>query len=186
MAHAFAPIETDRLILRRFRPEDVVAFHAYRADPEIARYQGWSDYTIEDARTFVETQSQQMPGALGVGAQIAVETKATSALIGDLFLFTPEEEPRRAQIGYTLQRASQGRGYATEAVRALLGYVFGPLDKHRVTAVTDTENARSVALLERIGMRREAHFVEIVWERDHWCDEYVYAMLQREWRETAR
>lgn len=182
----FQPIDTARLRLRLFCREDVVPFHAYRADPTVAKYQGWSDYTIEEAREFVERQSQQVPGRLGVGAQIAIEQRSSGAMIGDVFLYTPEDEAHRAQIGYTLQPKAQGRGYATEAVRALLHYVFETLEKNRVTAATDAENERSIALLERVGMRREAHFVETVWERGQWCDEFIYAMLRREWLASGR
>ncbi len=179
----FEPLETDRLLLRRFEARDVEALHAYRADPEVARFQGWAlDYGRAEAEAFVAEQAEIEPGALGVGAQIAIELKATGVLIGDLFLWTPEKEPRQAKFGYTLARAAWGHGYATEAVRGLLGYVFDTLGKQRVTALTDTRNERSIALLERIGMRREAHLVESWFHRDRWTSEYAYALLQREWR----
>ena len=169
------------MILRRFRAEDLHAFHAYRADPEVARFQGWSDFTLDDATRFIETQAGLVPGALGVGAQIAVVSKASGEMIGDVFLATPEDDSQQARIGYTFARQHQGRGLATEAVRTLLDYVFRVLDKRRVTATTFASNERSVALLERIGMRREAHHVQSALLEEAWADEYVYALLRHEW-----
>jgi len=180
-AQEFTPLESERLLLRRFKPADLEPFHAYRSDPAVAKYQGWGEFTLEDARRFVDDQLGRNPGELGQGAQIAIELQASGAMIGDVYLNTPADEPRQAQIGYSLATRYQGAGYATEAVRRLLDYVFGPLDKHRVTAVTDTENVRSIALLERIGLRREAHFIQNYWFKGKWSDEYVYAILQSEW-----
>ncbi len=183
MPPTFAPIHTERLLLRRFEARDVEPFHAYRADPDVARFQGWSlDYSREDAEAFVAEQSAVEIGSPGVGAQIAIESKATGTLIGDLFLFVWERNPQDAKFGYSIARASWGKGYATEAVLGLLGYLFDTCGMHRLTAITDTQNERSVALLERIGMRREAHHLESWHHRDRWTDEYVYALLQREWR----
>ena len=182
MADAFEPLETERLILRRFEARDLEPFLAYRQDRDVAWFQGWSlDFTRQDAEAFIEEQSRVEPGALGTGAQIAIERKATGALVGDLFLWTPENQPKQAKIGYTLARGAWGEGLATEAVLGLLGWVFGTLGKHRVTAQTDTENERSIALLERVGMRREGHLRESWFHRERWTDEYVYALLVHEW-----
>ena len=84
-------------------------------------------------------------------------------------------------MGFTLAPAHQGRGYATEALRGLLGYAFGTLGLHRVVAVTDALNAPAAALLERVGMRREAHFHENVFFKGAWGSEFVFAMLDHEW-----
>ena len=182
MAHTFDAIETERLRLRPFVSEDLDTFHAYRADPAVAQFQGWEDFTREDARAFLDQQLALTPGTPGTGAQIAIERKADASMVGDVFFYRPDDEPPRAQIGYTLQREAWGHGYASEAVRGLLGYAFDVLALHRVTALTDVENERSIALLERVGMRREAHFVENEWCKGRWCSEFVYAMLRREWR----
>ena len=103
-------------------------------------------------------------------------------LIGDCGLHTLADRPGQAEIGFTLALEQQGKGYATEAVNCLLDYVFGTLEKHRVIAVTDTRNGPASRLLERVGMRREGHFIENVWFKGEWGDEYQYAMLEREWR----
>ena len=78
-------------------------------------------------------------------------------------------------------RAYQGQGFATEAVSCLLNYAFLTFDLHRIIAITDCENEASVALLERLGMRREGHFLKNVWFKGKWGDEYLYAILKEEW-----
>lgn len=121
------------------------------------------------------------PGVPGEWFQFAIESEETGALIGDCALRVDEREPYRAEIGFTLAREYQGRGLASEAVSRLLDYAFDVLGLHRVVAIADCRNAPSVALLERLGLRREGHFVENVWFKGGWADEYLYAVLKDEW-----
>lgn len=183
MARLWTIPETPRLRLRPFEPDDAPGLHAYRSDPEVARYQGFdASFSLEDARRLIEGQVGEVPGAPGANAQIALEAKDTGALVGDLYLGTAGADPKQAQLGFTLAPAHQGRGLATEAVTALLDHAFGTLGIHRVSALTFAANARSVALLERVGMRREAHHVESSRLDGVWADDYVYAVLRHEWR----
>lgn len=78
-------------------------------------------------------------------------------------------------------RAAQGRGFATEAVIALLDYLFHTRGKHRVAAGCDPRNLASVALLKRVGMRLEAHHIRSAWWKGEWTDEFLYASLVNEW-----
>ena len=181
--HAF--FETPRLRARPFGPADVEEFVAYRADPDVARYQSWSDYTLEDGRALVAQMEAIQPGQPGQWYQFALEGRADAALVGDLALQVDQAEPRQAEVGFTLAPAHQGKGYGTEALRALLGYAFGTLELHRVVAVTDALNEPAAALLERVGMRREAHFVENVFFKGAWGSELLFAMLDREWAARA-
>ena len=84
-------------------------------------------------------------------------------------------------IGWTLGKTYEGNGYATEAARALLDYLFGILGFHRVYALTSPKNRKSRRLMERLGMRREAHFRKNCFDGDRWEDEYAYAILAEEW-----
>ena len=86
-------------------------------------------------------------------------------------------------VGFTLAAHAQGRGFATEALRAVMSLLFTEHGVHRISAECDTRNDRSVALLERVGLRRGAHHREAVWRRGEWCDEYGYAVLAEEWRD---
>jgi RimJ/RimL family protein N-acetyltransferase len=174
-------IATKLLKLRQFKKSDLDALLAYRNDPEVSRYQGWgSSYSSAQANEFISEMVSRVPGNTG-WTQIAIELKSSGATIGDVAINTLEFEPRSAMIGYTLAREHWGQGYALEAVTALLKHCFENLNMHRIRANCDTRNESSWRLLEKIGFRREAHFVESYLEDEIWCDEFEYALLEREW-----
>lgn len=181
MSAHFTPMETTRLLLRTFRDEDLRAFLAYRNDPEVARYQSWDHTSEREARALIHEAQQTLPGVPGDAMQVAIALKSTGELIGDVFFLVWATDARQGEIGYTLARSFQRQGYATEAVGAFLGHAFHAFNLHRVTAVVDVENRPSIRLLERLGMRREAHFRENVWFKGKWSDEYLYAILRAEW-----
>jgi RimJ/RimL family protein N-acetyltransferase len=153
---------------------------AYRNDREVARYQDWESCGEREALGFIREMRSSEPGTPGEWFQFAVELQETGRLIGDCGLKT-EEDGRQAEIGFTLSREHQGEGYASEAVSRLLDYAFGDLALHRIIAIADQENAPSVALLERLGMRREGSFVQNAWFKGHWASEYLYAILRDQW-----
>lgn len=177
----FTKIESARLRLRHFQDSDLALFMGYRNDPVVARYQSWDGISELDARNFIQEQERIQPGVPGEGFQVAIELKATGVLIGDCYFTISTLDHRQAEIGFTLSRAYQGFGFATEAVTNFLNYAFSTFDLHRVVAITDCENRASVALLERLGMRREGHFIQNNWFRGKWGDEYLYAILDKEW-----
>jgi RimJ/RimL family protein N-acetyltransferase len=174
---------TERLIIRRFQDSDLESFFAYRNDPEVAKYQGWSlPYTRESALAFIDEMKSIQLAASGMRCQVAIELQATGEMIGDIFFVVLQEEVRLARIGYSLARAHWKHGYASEAVGRMLDYMFGELCLHRVAADCDPENIASFRLLERLGFRREAHFIESFPLGDNrWGDEYYYGLLEREW-----
>lgn len=178
----FESIEINRLRLRRFDPQDLTDFLAYRNDPEIARYQSWESTSEAQAQQFIEELQAIEPGTPGEWFQFAIADAHTNRLIGDCALHVLADEPRLGEIGYTLARAYHGQGYGQEAVRGLLGYCFETLQLHRVSATVDCRNSASIALLDRVGMRREGHFRKHMWFKGEWCDEFLYAMLQEEWQ----
>jgi RimJ/RimL family protein N-acetyltransferase len=177
----FTRIETERLILRRFRDSDLVPFVAYRNDPEVARYQSWDSFDEGEARAFIREVGSAQPGVPGQWFQFAVESKETGDLVGDCALQVDGQEPYRAEIGFTLAQEHQGKGFASEAVARLLDYAFDDLGLHRVVAIADCRNEPSWALLERVGLRREGHFLQSIWFKGGWSDEYLYAVLKDEW-----
>jgi RimJ/RimL family protein N-acetyltransferase len=181
------PFETPRLILRAFRPEDAAAFSAYRSEPEVARFQGWSaPYSLEQAQEFVTEMMQAVPGTPGQWYQIAMEEKASGQVIGDVAFHIEANSPQQAILGITLSGAAQGKGYATEAMQRLLQFLFEDLELHRVSAYIDVDNPASYQLVERLGFRREGHFIENTWFKGAWGSEYFYALLAREWREKHK
>ncbi len=179
---ALLALETPRLRLRTFQDADLDAFIAYRSDPEVARYQGWTaPYSRIQGQAFIAEMKQKPLTIPGAWYQLALVSKADSTLIGDCAFHILADDARQAEIGFTLSRSFQGQGFATEAVTRLLDYLFGDLQFHRVTAICAVENLASARLLERIGMRREGRFVENIWFKDRWGSEYLYAVLRREW-----
>ncbi len=93
----------------------------------------------------------------------------------------PESDSRQVEDGFSIVPAHQRQGYGTEAVKGLLGYLLGPLGKHRVFASVDPRNEASIALLKRLGMRQEAHFRESLWIKGVWVDDIVFGILRSEW-----
>jgi len=171
------------MILRPLDSRDVAAFSAYRSDPEIARYQGWgSPYTEEQAEEFIEQQRMVTPGEIGQWLQLGMELKDESILIGDVAFVILKDSHRQAEIGMTLSRPFQGKGYGTEAVRELVRYLFDDLNVHRVIANCDPANFTAHHLLERVGFRQEGCFVDSLWYKGGWASELWFAILEREWR----
>jgi RimJ/RimL family protein N-acetyltransferase len=174
---AFTRLRTDRLVIRSFGPKDIDAFAAYRSDPDVARYQSWDVYDRTRAELFVAHMAALCPGVPGRWFQFAVADRQTDDLLGDTALCVDAYDPSQAELGFTFARAHQGKGYATEAVRATVDYAFERLGVDVVVAVTDARNAPSIALLDRIGMTAlsTAH-VPI---KGEWCDELTYEQRRR-------
>ncbi len=169
----FADIVTPRLRLRRLRQDDVRALLAYRSDPEVGRYQVWSPETEREVADFVAEQFEIEPDLAGTWFQLAIALRAADG-------------PWQAEVGITLAPWAQGRGYAREALATVFDFLFDGLGKHRVVASADPRNEPSVRLLERLGMRREAHFREAFWGKGEWCDDLVYGILADEWRASRK
>lgn len=167
-------VTTGRLRIRRFRADDVPHLVAYRSDPEIARYQGWTDFGEAEARAFVAELQAGRPGVPGVWYQFALSLLSEETLIGDVGLRVAADEPTCADIGYTLARGYQGRGLATEAVRAICAYVWSSLGVARIRATVDARNLASLALAQRLGMREEAA-VETIW-RGEACVDRIFVL----------
>ncbi len=150
-----AEIVTDRLILRRFRAADLAAFVAYRSDPDVARYQGWdASFSMADAVRFLAEQDAVALGAPGVWTQLAATDRVDGTLHGDCAACISADDPSSAEIGVTFAPASQGRGYATEALTALLTTLSDEHGVERVHAECHRRNGAVHALLERVGLRR--------------------------------
>jgi aminoglycoside 6'-N-acetyltransferase len=184
---SFTELPGQRVVVRRFRPEDIAGFVAYRSRPEVARYQSWdTPYQREEGERFVRQLMTAHPDTAGEWFQFAVALRATGHLIGDCAARPHADDPRQCEIGFTIAPDYQGRGYATEAARLLVGYLFTARGKHRITACCDARNAASAALLERLGMRQEGHLRQSSWAKGQWTDDLLYALLRDEWRPGPR
>ncbi|MEM6428373.1 MAG: GNAT family protein [Deinococcota bacterium] len=182
MAFDFAPIQTERLIVRRFRPSDVDSLHAYRNDPAVMRYQLWSQKDYKTIQAFVEQQVTR-PIQVGNWTQLALEHTITQTHIGDIAFHLQadgHEGDIYAEVGFSLASAYQGHGYANEGLRAVLGYLFS-LPVRRVVAQNDARNVASQRLLTRVGMRPEGYFLADYWSKGEYTSSCHFAMLASEW-----
>ena len=114
--------------------------------------------------------------------QLAIVNKNEDMLIGDIGIHFLEDNAQ-VEIGYTLAPSYQGQGYAIEALKAVINYLFSDLKKHRITASVDPNNTKSIRLLEKLGMRKEGHFIKSYRMGDMWLDDCIYAILEEEWKE---
>ena len=176
------PIKSDRIFLRPVLQTDAQDIFSYRADPEIARFQTWNPKTIKDVEDFIETRIVDEPNHPDTWFQLAICKNDHNELIGDCGLHFLKDEPGQVEIGITLKREYQGKGYATKALELVFSYLFDRLQKHRIIASVDPNNFASIRLLERMKMRKEAHFIESIRFNDRWLDDIVYAILAREWK----
>jgi RimJ/RimL family protein N-acetyltransferase len=183
----FTELAGPRVALRRFHKDDLAKFVAYRSSEQVARFQSWdAPYPREEGERFITEIATQHPDTPGEWFQFAVALRPAGQLIGDCAAMPHADDPRQCDIGFTISPEHQGHGYATEAVRLLLNYLFTERGKHRITAYCDPRNAASAALLERLGMRREGHLRESTWAKGEWTDDLVYALLPNEWQPASR
>lgn len=187
MAYApHLPVETERLRLRPFTRGDVDAVFDYRRREDVARY-------LFDGPMSHESVAEALQARVGHdtldgdGSKIflAVELKATHQLIGEVSLILRDAANRQGEIGYIFHPDHHGHGFATEAARALLEMGFAGAGLHRIYARCAAANTDSWKVMERLGMRREAHFREHIFVRGAWDEEFVYAVLEGEWRAGA-
>jgi RimJ/RimL family protein N-acetyltransferase len=179
------PIETERLLLRPLDPAtDVEALLAYQSRPDVCRYIPYEPRTREQLveRLSDPARNRSTLEEAGQVVSLAVVERATGTLVGDVILFWHSAEHRGGEIGYVLNPDHTGRGYATEAARALLALAFDGLGLHRVIGRIDARNHASAAVLRRLGMRQEAVLVDNEWFKGEWTTEIDFAVLEDEWR----
>jgi RimJ/RimL family protein N-acetyltransferase len=179
-------LETPRLVLRELTERDRTDVHAYASDPDVTRFLPWGPNTQQDTDAFLREVvgwSTEVPRLQFI---LGIEVRGERRVAGSCRLQVTELEHRGAAIGYALGRRDWGKGYASETVEALLGFGFEQLGLHRIWAVCDPANSASARVLEKAGLRREGEMLEHRWEKGRWCDELLYAILEREWGPRRR
>ncbi len=179
-------METRRLLLRPFEPSDLEGLHHIHGDAENARWLYNESRTLEETRELLalRTVGSALRGE-GQWLSAAVTLRATGELVGDVSLLWASEAHRQGELGFIFHPTHQGNGYATEAARPMLTFAFESLGLHRVVGRLEPRNRGSARVLEKLGMRREAHLVENEWVKGEWQSELVYAILEREWRDAS-
>lgn len=176
------PVRSPRLSLRPLSAADTTALLAYRSRADVCRY---VPFTPMDTAIIAERLGTAWARASlndeGQNLTLGVEVTDTGELVGDVVLMWHSREHRGGEIGYVLNPEFSGHGYATEAVRRLLGLAFDDLGLHRVIARVDARNDASARLARRLGMRQEAYLVRNEWFKDEWTDELDFALLEEEW-----
>lgn len=168
-------LETQRLLLRRYREGDLGDLHCYLSDPEVVRFEPYRPMDMEETRAELQRR-------INSDEMIAVELKETGKLIGNVYL--GKREFQSMELGYVFNREYWGKGLASEACRAILEQTFAQ-GTHRVFAECDPENENSWRLLEALGFEREGFLRQNVyfWKdesgRPIWKDTYIYGKLNR-------
>ncbi|MCY3412132.1 MAG: GNAT family N-acetyltransferase [Candidatus Heimdallarchaeota archaeon] len=174
-------IRSERLRIRYFKTSDLESFENYRSDPEVARYQAWTKMDMAEYRKFIIQMSSMKMETLpdNTWIQLAFEELETGDHIGDcaVKLF---DKKRQAEIGITLAQKYQQKGYATEGLSLLYNYLFTKMRLHRIIAIVDVDNDPSINMMEKLGMRREGHFISNFNLFGEWRSEFQYAILADE------
>lgn len=169
-------IRSERLLLRDLRPDDLEAAFAFAGDPEAAKWSTWGAMTRDEARAWVaQAVAQNAPGRRIFDLGVEHEGR----LVGTVFLGgVGPAELRTAEVGYTLHRDAWGRGFATEAVRAVSRFAFRDLGLHRLQATAAPENVASQRVLDKAGFQREGLLRQNVLQRGRWRDSVLFARLE--------
>ena len=181
------PLETERLFLRPFTSRDFDALYSYESRPDVARYLYWGPRTQDEVRVALEKKVKETAiRSEGDVLSLAVVLKENAEFVGDFILHWTSEQHQQGEIGYIIHPDHAGHGYATEAGHVLLRIAFQDLGLHRVIGSTDARNRASGRVLEKLGMRKEAHLIENEYVKDEWQSEVIYAILAQEWLDLER
>ena len=180
----FPQRSTERLVIRDFEPNDGPRIFSYHRHPDVARFQSWGTESVDVIQTYIRGLASVEPGTPGNWYQVGLYLRQGDKLVGDCGFRVLVEKSEQVEIGITVAPEFQNKGYAGEALQSLLAYLFVQLRKHRVFGSVDPRNEPSMRLLERVGMRKEAHFVKSLWFRGEWVDDVIFAILAEEWNRT--
>lgn len=171
------PIEAERLIIRRFTETDAQAFLSWRADEEVARYTLWAfPYPKSEAEAFCREQSGYTEFPIGRWVQVFIEERETGAPVGDIGLGLDVDGDGVLEIGYSIHRDHWGKGYATEAVRAVIPVVAEAIGATRVKAEIDARNPASGKVLTKLGFEAGPLQEKRSFVKGEWCDEIDYVL----------
>lgn len=172
-------IETERLVIRSAQANDAEKLSALW--DAVGAVKPWNTRTPDEMRARISAADPNCSAGWFIHP---VERREDSALVGEVH-FTHGPHGGQAEIGYSVHPAAQGRGFATEALVAMLDHLFGPAEMHRCTALIIVENAASQRLVTKLGFQLEGRQRENYFVGGMWRDDYVYGLLAKEWRGRA-
>jgi len=177
------PIETDRLTLRRYVETDYDDLLKLQSNDDVTRFLLYESKTPEQVRDALAVRLADAPmDTDGQALTLAVILRETGQHLGEVTLFVTSVEHRGGEIGFVFHPEFHGRGFAAEASAELLRLGFAELGMHRIIGRLDARNSGSAALLQRLGLRQEAHFVSNEFLKGEWTDELVFALLADDWK----
>jgi aminoglycoside 6'-N-acetyltransferase len=177
-------IVTDRLVVRRLERVDVTEFTRYRNLEPVARYQDWDlPYTRDLAHELLDQLAATDGPTAGQWVQLALDDG--TGLVGDVAVWL-DAAAELAMIGYTLAPEHQGKGYAVEAVGAVVDWLFVRRRVHRVAATLDPRNLASARVLERLGFEHDGTARSAALVRGEWLDDTRFSLLRADWRSWRR
>jgi RimJ/RimL family protein N-acetyltransferase len=180
------PLATERMRLRAYERDDMAALHDLFGRADVTRYLMWDPMDIDQARAKLEQRLRQTRiEADGDAILFAATDAATGRFVGEFMLRVTSIESRQGEIGWSIHPDFQRRGLATEGARELLRFGFEELRLHRIAAACDSRNVGSLRVMEHLGMRREATFVESELLNGEWVGDIVCAILEDEWRASG-
>ncbi|OMC94633.1 GNAT family protein [Paenibacillus sp. FSL R5-0636] len=172
-------IIADRLILRDYTSDDFSFYEELELNPLSHKYENSAPDAKQIKENFLSilTQTTSDPRE---HYDLAVCTKQNRTPIGNVSIKLNWEEIREWEIGWVLLPEYWKMGYATEAVKTLIGYAFSSLNAHRVVAYANAENLQSEKVMIRAGMIRDGILRETRFCNQQWCDEFIYSALEKE------
>jgi RimJ/RimL family protein N-acetyltransferase len=176
------PLTTERLIIRALTPDDLERHHDLFSDVDVVRYLYFGPFDRAAAQDHLARRSIVDLPSEGGWINFGLEVKGEGVLIGELAMGFISAAHAHYEVGYVIDPAYAGRGYATEGTAKIIELAFSGLDAHRVSGRLDARNDASARILEKLGMRREALFLQNEYVKGEWTDELVYAILATEWR----
>jgi RimJ/RimL family protein N-acetyltransferase len=177
-------LHTARLRLRPFDDTDANDLFVLHSSAYVLRYWDAPPWSERGRSKRFIAACRQMAEE-GTGTRLAVARVSDGAFIGWCSLNRWNPDYRSASLGYCYGDAAWGHGYATEAARVLLQWAFDTLDLNRVQAETDTRNAASARVLEKLGFVREGTLREDCVVNGEVSDSWVYGLIRREWRPSS-
>jgi len=178
-------IETANLLLRPFKETDWESVHVYGGDPKVCEFMEWGPNSVGESKDFVRRSIRLWRQHPQTGFEFAIEQKADNKLVGSIGLYLHEPKRQQALLGYTFAKAYWGRGFGTDAARAVIQFGFKELKLHRISAMCDVRNIGSFRVMEKAGMRREGLFLQERFIKGHWRDTLVYSILAYEWSQIV-
>jgi ribosomal-protein-alanine N-acetyltransferase len=173
----------EKVKLREFEFQDWSAIQKeYAADPQVTEFMPWGPNNEQATKDFLRTTIDEGKEKPRSNFQFAIIV--SDRLIGGCGLRIVHHQFKTAEIGYTLGRSHWGKGYAVAAVQLLFHIAFKDLSLHRVCATCDALNLRSERVMQKVGMRKEGHFLKDRFIKDRWRDTCMYSILENEWHQT--